>query len=122
MYYTCPRRLGTIRSSLARGMRHRHMMILKSVTFTNDTDSPPRAPPLRYNFTRDRCMTCGTVCAPCARDDADDAADADGFFSRICAVLATARGGRDCGFDEARYERPLHDTLHTPSDLGVQYT
>ena len=46
MYYTCPRRLGTIRSSLARGMRHRHMMILKSVTFTNDTDSPPRAPPL----------------------------------------------------------------------------
>ena len=45
MYYTCPWRLGTIRSSLARGMRHRHMMILKSVTFTNETDSPPRAPP-----------------------------------------------------------------------------
>ena len=32
MYYTCPRRLGTIRSSLARGMRHRHMMLLKNVT------------------------------------------------------------------------------------------
>ena len=31
MYYTCPRRLGTIRSSLARGMRHRHMMILKTL-------------------------------------------------------------------------------------------
>ena len=45
MYYTCPRRLGTIRSSLARGMRHRHMIILKSVTFTMTTDSPPRAPP-----------------------------------------------------------------------------
>ena len=45
MYYTCPRRLGTIRSSLARGMRHRHMIILKSVTFTMTTESPPRAPP-----------------------------------------------------------------------------
>ena len=45
MYYTCPRRLGTIRSSLARGMRHRHTIILKSVTFTMTTDSPPRAPP-----------------------------------------------------------------------------
>ena len=45
MYYTCPRRLGTIHSSLARGMRHRHMIILKSVTFTMTTGSPPRAPP-----------------------------------------------------------------------------
>ena len=41
MYYTCPRRLGTIRSSPARGMRHRHMMILKSVTFTMTTVGEP---------------------------------------------------------------------------------
>ena len=32
MYYTCPWRLGTIRSSLARGMRHRHMIILNPFT------------------------------------------------------------------------------------------
>ena len=45
MYYTCPRRLGTIRSSLARGMRHRHMMLLN-----------PR-----------RCVRCQTPDAPLPR-------------------------------------------------------
>jgi hypothetical protein len=34
VYYTCPRRLGTICPSLARGMRHRHMIILKSTSTT----------------------------------------------------------------------------------------
>ena len=57
MYYTCPRRLGTIRSSLARGMRHRHIMILKSVTFTNDTESPPRAPPPIHNARTHNLMS-----------------------------------------------------------------
>ena len=34
-------------------MRHRHMIILKSVTFTMTTDSPPRAPPRDWVFVRE---------------------------------------------------------------------
>ena len=46
VYYTCPRRLGTIRSSLAHSMRHRNMWLLKNVTFTLATDPPRPAPTL----------------------------------------------------------------------------
>ena len=45
VYYTCPRRLGTIRSSLARGIGHRNMWLLKNVTFTLVTERPSLAPP-----------------------------------------------------------------------------